>query len=302
MSEEPQYIRLLQRQIKRYFTSQEKIPEDLIPFIDAVDNAYRHYEINRDILEQSMDLSTNELEQSNIKLRENNEILDDFNHSISHDLKNHSANITGLVKVLGKYLEKGDLEKVRLIVSKIELTGEQLHNVINGILEVAKSEKELGKVKSNIGLELFIDELKEEVLSIEKFNHAKIELKLNDVEEIFFVKEQLRSILRNFLSNSIKYSKPEVTPIIKITFNQLEENDCEIQIEDNGIGIDLNKDMNRLFKMFVRIENNLNAEGTGIGLFLTKKLIEKNGGELKVESELNVGTIFKMKFKNIIVK
>ena len=295
-----EYTKLLRRQVRRHFKSEENVPKDLVPFIKMIDEAYIHYDTDRELLERSMEISTKELENKNNKLKESNEALDDFNHSVSHDLKTHAINTISLVKMLSKYFEKGNFIKIATIISKLESTGEQFQKVINGFLQVSKFEGNLGTYKTKIDIDEFIVEIENEFKLLIGTKKAKLNCLNKDVLSVFFVREQLSSIVRNLVTNSLKYCKPEVTPSIEISFFKQNETDCKILIKDNGIGIDMEKNKHRLFKMFTRLENNLNVEGTGVGLFLVKKLIDKNGGEIHIKSSLGEGTTFEIELKKVI--
>ena len=95
----------------------------------------------------------------------------------------------------------------------------------------------------------------------------------------------------NIISNSIRYKHPSRKPVINI--NLVEENNVKIlEIADNGIGIDLARNGDKIFGMYKTFSNN--ADSRGIGLFITKNQIDAMGGSISVESELNKGTKFKI--------
>jgi signal transduction histidine kinase len=103
----------------------------------------------------------------------------------------------------------------------------------------------------------------------------------------------IESILHNILSNAIKYSHADRTPVIDI--NCIEVNNTLIlTIQDNGIGIDLNKHRNDLFVMYKTFSTNKDAKG--IGLFITKYQVEVMGGEISLDSKLDEGTTVTIKF------
>ena len=103
----------------------------------------------------------------------------------------------------------------------------------------------------------------------------------------------LESIILNFLSNAVKYSHPQRTPVI--SFDLFHENNKPVlSITDNGIGIDLKRNGDKLFGMYKTFHGNPDARG--IGLFITKNQIEFMGGHVEAESELNVGSTFKIFF------
>ena len=105
---------------------------------------------------------------------------------------------------------------------------------------------------------------------------------------MIYVETFLYSILKNLISNEIKYKK-DVPLQINIK-GRKEDGFVILKVKDNGIGIDLNKYEKQIFKPFKRFTNTV--EGTGVGLYLIKNMISRNGGEIKVESEPGKGTTF----------
>nr|WP_246853552.1 ATP-binding protein [Rufibacter aurantiacus] len=97
----------------------------------------------------------------------------------------------------------------------------------------------------------------------------------------------------NFISNAIKYRSPQRTPLIRIT-SKKEGDFCVLTVEDNGLGIDASQ-QDKLFAMFQRLHDHV--EGTGIGLYIVKKIIDNSGGKIEVESEKGKGSTFKVSFK-----
>jgi signal transduction histidine kinase len=117
---------------------------------------------------------------------------------------------------------------------------------------------------------------------------------INNISEdiiINVVPSYMESILLNLLSNGIKYRSLQRQSIIKISA-QKKEQYLILSIEDNGIGIDLNKNGSKLFGMYKTFHNNKDAKG--IGLFITKNQIEAMNGKIEVESKLDIGSTFKI--------
>jgi signal transduction histidine kinase len=129
------------------------------------------------------------------------------------------------------------------------------------------------------------------------------QIQLNDVTFITNIPDDatinynsayLESIIYNLISNAIRYKHPERKLII--TINLYKENDKDvIEITDNGIGIDMARNGNKIFGMYKTFNNNEDARG--IGLFITKNQIDAMGGTITVDSELNVGSTFKIYIK-----
>jgi signal transduction histidine kinase len=102
---------------------------------------------------------------------------------------------------------------------------------------------------------------------------------------------QLICLFQNLISNAIKFCKPENLPVIHIFAQDFSGNQWRIQIQDNGIGI-APENFDRLFQMFQRLNRNNPSPGSGIGMALCKKIVERHGGQIWVESQVGVGTSF----------
>ena len=123
-----------------------------------------------------------------------------------------------------------------------------------------------------------------------RFNDSDTTVMPNDVM-VNYNPAYLESILYNIISNSIRYRHPERKPVILIKW--ITENNMNVlQISDNGVGIDLAKNADKIFGMYKTFTNN--SDSKGIGLFITKNQIDAMGGNITVESEPNIGTTFKI--------
>jgi signal transduction histidine kinase len=127
---------------------------------------------------------------------------------------------------------------------------------------------------------------------LEKSN-GQIIVDLNNLKELHFSSKNLRSVLYNLISNSLKYRAPDRNPIVRITGKE-EHDACIISVQDNGLGMDLSK-KDAVFKMFKRLHNHV--EGSGLGLYIVKKIIDNSGGKVEVESKVGEGSTFTIFFK-----
>jgi signal transduction histidine kinase len=114
------------------------------------------------------------------------------------------------------------------------------------------------------------------------------------VDHLYFARINLRSILYNLLSNAIKYRSPERNPEIKISTSQ-KDRYIVLTIQDNGLGLNENQ-QKRLFTMFKRFHTHV--DGTGIGLYIVKRIVENKEGKIEVGSKKGEGTTFKIYFLN----
>ena len=120
------------------------------------------------------------------------------------------------------------------------------------------------------------------------------EVNYKDLPEVHGDRFQLISVFQNLLGNAIKFRKPDEIPIVVISSTLKENGLVEISVKDNGIGID-SRHLDNIFIIFHRLHPQSKYEGTGIGLSLVKKIIERHGGTIEVESEKGKGTEFKLK-------
>jgi light-regulated signal transduction histidine kinase (bacteriophytochrome) len=105
---------------------------------------------------------------------------------------------------------------------------------------------------------------------------------------------QMRQLLQNLISNAIKFRKENVAPIVQILVKSLQKDErdfCEIRVSDNGIGLE-QKYSDRIFQMFQRLHGRNAYEGTGIGLAICRKIVERHGGMIAVESQIDQGATF----------
>ena len=225
-----------------------------------------------DELETTVLKRTEELQESNKKLREINSDLDNFVYAASHDLKSPINNIEGLIAML-KSTDKKDVadevfQKIEQSVSKVRQTIDQISSVV----KIQRTEE------TDVG-EVFFDKVLAEVLE----------------ENVNMVATAKPQIIRDFAIGSIHFSH---TTLKSIMYNLVrtfsKENRTHLSVEDNGLGIDLNQNREKLFSIFSRFHDHV--EGSGIGLFMVKRLVEKKGGNISVASEESKGTTFTVKF------
>ena len=126
-----------------------------------------------------------------------------------------------------------------------------------------------------------------------KSSGAEIEVDVVDCSTIHFSEKNLRSVVYNLLSNAIKYCAPERVPRVQIRCKSVGDYQV-LSVMDNGLGMDPRR-FDQLFTMFKRFHSHV--EGSGIGLYMVKKMVDNAGGRIEVESQLGEGTTFKVYFK-----
>ncbi|MFT5336314.1 MAG: PAS domain S-box-containing protein [Luteibaculaceae bacterium] len=242
-------------------------------------------------LEQKVKNRTQELEENNRELVRLNEDLDSFVHSASHDLKVPIVNMEALVNMLDN--NRLD-DKTKEIVQKIETSIQRIQKTIANLSSATKARKNLYDDVQEIDVEQEIGVILDEMEQTIQDSEAETNFYYHIKPKIIFSQAGFSSIIRNLVSNAIKYSKIGEQPNILIEVGE-EEHYYKISVVDQGLGIDLEKHGNKLFGIFKRLHDHV--EGSGVGLYYVKRLLESNGGRIEVKSEVGVGTEFIVYFK-----
>ncbi len=234
------------------------------------------------------------LQIQNDELRELNSTLDGMVYTASHDLKTPVINFESMLKMLRMVKDQPNNEKMMEdIIVRMEAATVRFQNTIGDLLEVSRVEKEESKFEP-ISLSASISEI---ITSLQEYiadHNANIELDLQQ-DLVLGMASGITSIFQNLLTNAIKYKAEGRDPEISISSRKVGEK-VEVRVSDNGSGIDLNKQSEKLFKMFTRFH--AEGEGTGIGLYIVKRTVVKLGGEIQIESQVGEGTTFTIQFQS----
>jgi len=215
----------------------------------------------------------------------------EFMATMSHELRTPLNSIMGFSELLSEQEYFGKLSDQQLeFVQNISSSSEHLLHLVNQFLDIAKIES--GKLKIDIRPVVLNELVNELVMELKPEYLSKgLELNLQGFEQqriIFADPVQLKQILLNLISNAIKYT---LTGSITIQFLEREDS-FEINVTDTGIGI-AEKDFSKVFKEFERIETpKITSNGSGLGLALTKRLVNIHGGEVSFTSKEGVGSTF----------
>ncbi|MDX5422187.1 MAG: CHASE domain-containing protein [Hymenobacteraceae bacterium] len=233
-----------------------------------------------------------ELSEKNDELLRINNDLDNFVYTASHDLKSPIANMEGLATLLHDILQGKLDEEDRQVLDMVQNSINKLKGTIADLAEITKVQKELQSKVETLSFRDMLQDITTDIDGMVKESKASITLDLQ-VNRILYARKNLRSIIYNLVSNAIKYRSPERAPMVHIS--TLQQGDyIVLKVQDNGLGIK-KEQQHKLFTMFKRLHSHV--EGTGIGLYIVKRIIENNGGRIEVESELGKGTTFRVYFK-----
>jgi PAS domain S-box-containing protein len=225
--------------------------------------------------------------------KQNNRLLN-FAHIVSHNLRSHTGNFKMLINIID---ETDDPQQKEECFGFLKTTSKALSETIDHLKELVDIQSTIIHKKENLNLNAFLNHTLE-LLSKEIKDHNVNIVNLVDAKEtVQFNPAYLESIFLNFTTNAIKYAHPDRQPEIRYSL-QKEHGKLVLLIQDNGVGINLEKYGEKLFGMYKTFHQHPNARG--IGLFITKNQIESMGGSIEVESQVNVGTTFKINFSNEI--
>ncbi|EMR02074.1 chemotaxis protein CheB [Cesiribacter andamanensis] len=255
------------------------------------------YGIPYRMLGSMVDLSTlkkaqDELQESNKNLRKINTDLDNFVYTASHDLRAPVANLEGLMMLLGPKMQQNLDEKDKRLMDMVEASIEKLKRTIHGLLEITKVQKDLEKQIEPLQFEEVLEDVRCDIRKQIEESGALIETHF-EVPGIRYTRVNLQSIFYNLLSNALKYSSPDRQPHIRISTEQKEKH-VVLTFTDNGLGMS-EAQQKKLFTMFKRFHTHV--DGTGIGLYMVKRIIENNEGRIEVKSTEGKGTAFKIYFR-----
>ena len=231
--------------------------------------------------------------ESETKLRESNNTKDKFFSIIAHDLKNPFNSLIGFSEILLKNHSKYDEKKRTKIITAIHNSSKSTHKLLENLLTWSSSQS--GKIKylpEKINLKSLIYEMVGVQQMMANKKDMQISENILENEVVFADRNLIDTILRNLISNAIKFTKAGGAINIS-SAKKANSNFIEISITDTGVGMSQSQ-IDDLF----RIDKNTSTEGTeeetgtGLGLILCKEFIEKHGGKIRVESEVDKGSSF----------
>ena len=245
------------------------------------------------LLEQRVIERTKHLEEANktigknlITLTHQKKQLEDFCNIISHNLRAPLVNISMLVEMIS---ENSANEENNILFEKLDKAAKNMNETFDELVESIQTSQDNEIPSELVDLKSYTLNIIEGLNGEINKTEATIEMDFDTAPTAFYPANYMKSILHNLVSNALKYSSPERKPIIKIA-SKKKEDKLIISVSDNGLGIDLNKNKDNLFKIRKVFHNNPSSKG--FGLFITKSQIVALGGTIWVESTPNVGSTF----------
>ncbi|MFZ9589789.1 MAG: PAS domain-containing sensor histidine kinase, partial [Chitinophagaceae bacterium] len=259
---------------------------------EEVESVNKQMEKLNEELEHKVEVRTHELSKALSKERELSDLKSRFVSMASHEFRTPLSTILSSVSLIGKYTEAAEQDKRDKHILRIRSAVNNLTDILNEFLSLGKIEE--GKIQVHLSIfnikeqvRLIISEIGPILKKGQNINYTH-----EGLTEVSLDTSLLRNILINLISNAIKFS-PEGANIW--VDSRCTESEVTLTIKDEGLGIP-EEDMKHLFERFFRGKNVVNIQGTGLGLHIVSKYVELMGGKIEVESQLEVGTKFTIKF------
>lgn len=220
-----------------------------------------------------------------------NKALEQFTYIVSHNLRAPVANILGISYLL----EDGgnDEETLKEMHGLIKKSSSNLDEIIKDMNDILAAKKGFAEERT----EIFFDDIVNEIIERENDVICKSKVAINsdfkNAPTILSVKNDILSIFQNLISNAVKYRRGE-QPYVNIKSYENEEY-IFIKFEDNGMGMDIEKNKNKIFGLYNKFHTEKN--GKGMGLYMVKSSVDNLDGVINVESEIDIGTTFTVKLK-----
>ena len=263
----------------------------MIPVTDKEGEHSHWISIQRDITEEKE--KEKEKEQLIKELTQNNKDLKQFSYITSHNLRAPLSNLTGLLNLIADIpIENLELKE---IINGFSKSTHLLNETINDLVKVIIIKDNPSIQKETILIKEIFENVFNQLSFLISLHKPILKIDLDDVTILNVNRSYLESIFLNLLTNSIKYRS--TTRQLKVTVtSKIVKNDLILTFKDNGIGIDMERNRDKIFGLYQRFHNH--SDSKGLGLYLVKSQVESMNGTITVESKVDVGTTFTIIFKN----
>ncbi len=232
------------------------------------------------------------LYQYSVELERSNQELQQFASVASHDLKAPLRKISLFSEMLSKN-ERDQLSKEGFgYLERIQRSSQRMQVLVDDLLALAKVTRQ-AKPFTQVHLKKVVNDVLQDLEPLIQEKGAIVNI--GDLPALQGDSVQLGQLMQNLIGNALKFHRKGIPPVVEITSSVLENGDLELTVKDNGIGLDMDH-AERIFKIFERLHNASEYSGTGIGLAIVKKIVERHFGVIKVKSSLGNGTCFIITF------
>jgi signal transduction histidine kinase len=233
------------------------------------------------------------IEEQSKELRRYNTELEQFAYVATHDLRAPIINLNGLIKVFKK---RGyETKENNGVVKRIDSSVGRINTTLNDLIPVVAYRKTMQEEVKEIDVEEIFRDVEKDLGSEIRESRSRITGNFKEAPRITYIPGHFRSILQNLMANAIKFHSDQRKPVISVSTGYGDEL-FYVVVKDNGIGIDETK-KEKVFGLFQRLTTTV--PGKGMGLFITKSLVESMGGSIDFNSEPDMGTEFRVSLKNL---
>ena len=233
------------------------------------------------------------LAAANQQLTRTNVDLDNFIYTASHDLKAPISNIEGLLDTLRDELPpQAAGGEVPYILELMQDSVNRFTRTIEHLTDVSRLQKEHDQPHEPVPLAGIIEDVRLDLAPLLQQTGGRLHVDVRAVPTVQFSVKNLRSVVYNLLSNALKYHHPDRAPQVQVRGRE-EGAYHVLEVQDNGLGLDLAREP-ELFGMFRRYHTHV--DGSGIGLYMVKRMVENTGGRIEVHSTLGEGSTFTVYF------
>ncbi|WP_082893557.1 sensor histidine kinase [Rufibacter ruber] len=234
-----------------------------------------------------------QLISKNYELVRLNADLDDFVYYASRDLKGPVLNVAGLVQVIKEELPPNNPALGDLFM-RLDNSVSQINRKLNNLAEVSRIQRPVDQGRLEmVSFSEVLAAVKTQLQALIQTANAEITADFSGAPAVYFSRENLHSLLYHLLTNALKYREPSRPTRVALT-SQLQERSIVLAVRDNGIGMDLERHGPQLFSLFRRFHDHV--EGSGLGLYIIKRIMDNHRGKVKVQSTLGEGTTFSLYF------
>jgi signal transduction histidine kinase len=239
-------------------------------------------------LEAVIAMHTRELADKNERLEHSNRDLEHFAYVASHDLQEPLRKIRAFSdRVSKRYAAQLD-DQGRDYLARTENAASRMQRLIDDLLSLSRITTRKQPMQTFALGQL----VREVVADLEiRIQSTGGRVEIGDLPEIEADPAQIRQLMQNLIGNALKFHRADEPPLVRVNAVPAGHGRIEIRVEDNGIGFD-SRDADKLFLPFQRLHSRMQYEGTGIGLSICQKIVERHGGTIRAESEPGVGSKF----------
>lgn len=228
-----------------------------------------------------------EIEKLNLELKNLNSDLEQFTSIASHDMQEPLRMITGFLELIKtRYGPQLD-EKGNSFIDFALNGGKRMQEMITSLLEITRASRDTG-FREEVPLADILQEVQQYLSRLIEEKNAAIIIE-NQLPALLVSRSGISQIFQNLISNAIKFSEPSREPVVSITAME-KEGEWLFKVSDNGIGVDSVN--GNVFEFFGRAKTAHTYDGYGIGLSICKKVVEKHGGKIWIETKEEPGSVF----------